>query len=235
MPTIVFATPKGGAGKSTSAVLLATQLAHKGAAVTMIDADENKPIREWAALGKPDRITVIDDVSEDTVIDEIDAAAEKTPFVIVDLEGSANMTAAYAISRADLVIVPTQGSRLDAKEAAKAIKLIKQQERAFHKTIPFAILFTRTNPAVKPRTLTHTQLQFHKNDIPSFSCQLHERDAYKALFSFGGDLESLDPSQVSNLQSAIGNAREFAAEVVSLLKSLSDSYPIAKKLEAVNG
>ena len=33
MPTIVFATPKGGAGKSTSAVLLATELANRGAAV----------------------------------------------------------------------------------------------------------------------------------------------------------------------------------------------------------
>src|SRR5215472_15642188 len=127
MPTVVFATPKGGAGKSTSAVILATQLALKGAAVTILDADDNKPICEWAKLGgKPDNIMVNGDVTEETIIDDIDRAAEKTPFVIVDLEGSANMTVAYAISRADLVIIPTQGSRLDAKEAAKAIKLIKQ-------------------------------------------------------------------------------------------------------------
>ncbi len=39
MPTIVFASSKGGAGKSTSAVLLATQLAERGAEVTLIDAD----------------------------------------------------------------------------------------------------------------------------------------------------------------------------------------------------
>jgi cellulose biosynthesis protein BcsQ len=39
MPTIVFATPKGGASKSTSAVLLATELANRGGAVTVIDAD----------------------------------------------------------------------------------------------------------------------------------------------------------------------------------------------------
>ena len=31
MPVIVFASPKGGAGKSTSAVVLATELALKGA------------------------------------------------------------------------------------------------------------------------------------------------------------------------------------------------------------
>ena len=39
MPTIVFASPKGGVGKSTSAVLLATELASHGGSVTMIDAD----------------------------------------------------------------------------------------------------------------------------------------------------------------------------------------------------
>ena len=232
MPTIVFATPKGGAGKSTSAVILATQLARKGADVTVLDADDNKPICEWAKLGaKPRNITVNGDITEETVLDEIDRAAAATPFVIVDLEGSANMTVAYAISRADLVIIPVQGSRLDAKEAAKAIKLIRQQEKAFHKKIPFAILFTRTPAAIRPRTLTHTQGDFHKHGIPAFHTQLHERDAYKALFSFGGGLESLDPANVSGLDNAIANARDYAAEVVAILKSVTQQ----QRAEVVNG
>ena len=54
MPTIVFASPKGGAGKSTSAVLLATELASRGGAVTIIDADPNRPVSRWASRpGKP--------------------------------------------------------------------------------------------------------------------------------------------------------------------------------------
>ena len=44
MPTIVFASPRAGAGKSTSAVVLATELAGQGASVTIIDADPNKPV-----------------------------------------------------------------------------------------------------------------------------------------------------------------------------------------------
>jgi chromosome partitioning protein len=54
-----------------------------------------------------------------------------------------------------------------------------------------------------------------------FRTQIHERDAYKALFSFGGTLESLDPGQVSNLENAIINAREYASEVVAMLKSVA--------------
>ena len=115
MPTVVFANPKGGAGKSTSAVILATQLALKGAEVTILDADPNKPVSEWARHGTcPEKIKVVADISEASIVDEIEDSAQKTPFVVVDLEGTASMTVAYAISRADLVIIPIQGSHLDA-------------------------------------------------------------------------------------------------------------------------
>mgnify|MGYP000937889017 FL=1 len=218
MPTIVFANPKGGAGKSTAAVILATQLARRGAQVTILDADPNKPVSEWARRGSLDNLTVVAEISEATIIDEIEAAAERTPFVIVDLEGTASMTVAYAISRADLVIIPTQPSQLDAKQAAKAVMLIKQQEKAFRKSIPFAILYTRTSSAIRTRTLSHVQNEFQKNKIPSFRTHLHERDAFRALFSFGGSLETLDPRQVGGLENAIANAREYAAEFVRLVQ-----------------
>jgi chromosome partitioning protein len=62
MPTIVFASPKGGVGKSTSAVLLSTVLAERGGSVTMIDADPNKPISQWANRpGKPAKLKVVSD------------------------------------------------------------------------------------------------------------------------------------------------------------------------------
>lgn len=219
MPTIVFASPKGGAGKSTSAVILATELALKGTPVTIIDADPNKPVSQWAKrAGCPENITVVGDVSESTVIDEIDSAAQESPFVVVDLEGTASMTVAYAISRADLVIIPTQGSQLDAAEATKAITLIRQQEKAFHKKIPYAMLYTRTSAAIRPRTLQHIQEQFRNHGILAFQTHMHEREAYRALFSFGGTLESLNRDHVSNIDGAIVNARAFAGEVIAMLR-----------------
>jgi chromosome partitioning protein len=224
MPTIVFASPKGGAGKSTSAVLLATELALKGASVTVIDADPNKPVSQWAAReGRPENLAVIADISEKTIIDEMEAAARRTSFVVVDLEGTASMMVAYAISRADLVVIPTQGSQLDASEAAKAVKLVRQQEKAFGKKIPYAVLFTRTSSALRPRTLRHIQEQFIKHGVRAFETQIHERDAYRALFSFGGTLSSLNPAEVRNIDAAVINARAFAGELVSMLREISDS------------
>ncbi|RYF46680.1 MAG: ParA family protein, partial [Cytophagaceae bacterium] len=82
MPNIVFASPKGGTGKSTSAVVLACQLAQSGADVVIVDADPNRPVSKWAKLeGRPDNLSVIADVTEATVIDEIETWAARVPFV----------------------------------------------------------------------------------------------------------------------------------------------------------
>jgi chromosome partitioning protein len=219
VPVIVFASPKGGAGKSTSAVVLACALAGEGAAVVVMDADPNRPVSQWAKRpGRPETLAVVADVTEETIIDAIEDAARRAPFVVVDLEGTASMTVAYAISRADLVIIPSQGSQLDAAEAARAVKLIRQQERAFGRRIPHAVLFTRTSPAIRPRTLQHIRAEFEGHGVPAFETQMHEREAFRAIFSFGGTVETLNAAQVGGLDGAVRNARAFADEAVALLR-----------------
>jgi len=213
MPVITMASPKGGCGKSTAAVILATQLAESGASVTIIDADPNRPVFRWAARpGKPTNLTLVDDVTEQTIIRAIDDAARKTAFVIVDLEGTASMTAVYAISRSDLVIIPTSASLLDAVEAVAAVQLVQRQEEAFRMKIPSAVLFTKTSAAIRTRTLTSI-------DVPVFTVRLHEREAYRSIFSFGGTLSSLNPKNVRNIPAAVENAQAFAAEVIKMLKT----------------
>jgi chromosome partitioning protein len=227
MPTIVFASPKGGAGKSTSAVVLATELAGQGASVTIIDADPNRPVSRWASRpGRPSSLTVIADVTEDAILDRIDQASRQAAFVIVDLEGTASLMVGYAISRADLVVIPTQGSLLDAAEAVKAIRLVRNMEKTAGKTIPTAILFTRTSAAIRPRSLQAIEVELAQSGVRVLETQMHERDAFRAIFSFGGTLADLDRGQVGNVAAAITNARTFAAEILAMLK------PAAKTGEA---
>ena len=63
------------------------------------------------------------------------------------IEGTASLMVGYAISRADLIVIPTQGSLLDAAEAVKAIRLVRQYGETAGKIIPTAILFTRASAA----------------------------------------------------------------------------------------
>jgi chromosome partitioning protein len=225
MPTIVFVSPKGGAGKTTSALVLATQLAKK-AKVEVIDADPNHPIATWATgSNKPENMTVISDANENTITDVIDEAAARSPFVIVDLEGTASKIVVMAVTRADFVIVPTQGSELDAEQAGKALNVIRQHEKNMQRHVknyklPFKVLLTRTNAAIRARTLSHIQKSMLAAGIPLFNAEMNEREAFKAMFSFRKPLEDLDRASVSNLDKAIANAEDYAMEVIDELRKI---------------
>ena len=215
MPTIVFVSPKGGSGKSTSALLLSTFLT-KLNDVTVIDADPNHPIQDWAKGGNaPSRLTVISDVEEDNIVECIENAASKTPFVIVDLEGTASKIVLFAISQADFVIIPAQGSHEDAKAAGRAVRVIRQSEKMTRNPKPHAVLLTRTSPMIRTRGLAHVQKGLTEAGIPVLRTELNERDAFKALFSFQQTLDGLDPAAVPNLDKAKHNVGEFAHEVIA--------------------
>ena len=218
MPTVILASPKGGAGKSTSAVILACELAGRGDSVTMIDADPNKPISEWSKRpGKPKNLTVLDNVTEENIIATIESAAKASKFVIVDLEGTASVMVAYATSRADLVIIPSQGSHLDGKQAARAVRLVRKQEEAFRMRIPTAVLFTRTSAAIPTRDLKSIEATLNEQGVPVFQSRIIERAAYRALFAYGGTLSTLDASKVSGVPAAKANAKDFADETIAML------------------
>jgi chromosome partitioning protein len=219
MPTIVFVSPKGGAGKTTSAFLLATALT-KFYDVTIIDADPNHPIQTWANGGNtPPRLAIVSDVDEDTIIERIEEASATTPVVVVDLEGTASKIVVYAISQADLVIIPTQGSQLDANEASRAIRVVMQSEKMTKTATPYAVLLTRTNPSIRTRTQAHIQNGLIGAGIPVFETELNERDAFKAVFSFQQTLDGLSPADVPNLDKAKLNLWEFVHEVIARLKA----------------
>lgn len=222
MPVIAFANPKGGAGKTTSALLLASELAGRGATVAIIDADPEKWISQWGALsGRPANVSIMSDVTEDSIVDQIEVAAAEAQFVVIDLEGTASLMVANAIGMSDLVIIPTQGSSMDAKGAAKTIRLIRNQARMARRDIPHAVLLTRTSAAVASRAIRNVRDQLDQAGIPVFDASIVERAAYRDILDYGGLLADLDRSQVSNVDKAVDNARAFAAEVVARLKAAS--------------
>jgi chromosome partitioning protein len=217
MPTIVFVSPKGGVGKSTGALLLSNQLA-TAYDTTVIDADPNQPLKSWAAGGNaPPRLSIVSDVDENNILDRIEEAAAATPFVIVDLEGTAAKIVLLALSQADFAIIPLQASQLDAAQASRAIKVIQQREQMTRRKLPYAVLLTRTGQTIRTRTLTHIQKGLLEAGIPVLETELHEREAFRAVFSFQQTLTGLNYADVANIDKAQANVEEFAAEILRIL------------------
>ena len=216
MPVISFASSKGGAGKTTSTIILGTELA-QGTSVVMIDADPAARLYRWSRIADlPDRVEVIKSKGERAILDEIDEAASQAAFVLIDLEGAASRLASFAIGESDLVIIPSGEEQQDADAAVDTLAEVAREGRARRREIPAAILFCRTNAAVKSRLEKHIHRQLDAA-ATVFMTELHRRTAFSALHNAGAGLRDLDRAEFNGVPKAIENARAFAGEVVGML------------------
>lgn len=215
MPTIVVASPKGGAGKSTTAVLLGTELAHEGVPVTMLDCDPNRSLTLWSSQGDlPPNINVLSDISEAEIVRTIKAHDADGQVVIVDLEGVASRLVSRAISQADLVLTPMRATTLDATIGARALQLIAEEEEALDRTILHAVVFTMTK-AIQSKQHKGIEASLREQGVDVIDPPLMERAAFSGLFAFGGNLHTM-PAQ-GNMDGARDNARAFAMQVYKRL------------------
>jgi chromosome partitioning protein len=215
MPVVTVASPKGGAGKSTSVVLLGTELANAGASVTLLDCDPNHSIALWASRAPlPERISVLSGVSESDIVRTIKQQDADGRVVIVDLEGVASRLVSRAISQADLVLTPMRATTLDATIGVRALALVAEEEEALGRSIRHAVVFTMTR-AIRSKQHSAIEASLKDQGVDVIEPPLMERAAFSALFEFGGDLRTM-PAQ-GRMDSAIENASAFAQEVYKRL------------------
>ena len=220
MPVISVANPKGGAGKSTTSLVLGTTLSAAGATSTIIDCDPNQPIKTWATGATQSGVTIIGDVTENRILDVIDAEATVRQFVIVDLEGTASRMVSRAMIRSDLVLIPMQASAVDAAQAARAVGLVREEEKVVRRTIPYRVMFTRTSPQIPTKNEKLIIDELRGQGIPVLTTHLNQRVAYQSMFTYRLSLDELDPALVNGVEGAINNANRLTGEIIELVRAL---------------
>jgi chromosome partitioning protein len=86
-------------------------------------------------------------------------------------------------------------------------------------SIPFAMLFTQTSPALRPKTQRFIEKRLADEDAPVFGAQLVDREAYRAMLSFGGTVAGLAGKGVSGLPAAVAKADAFVDELLARLSN----------------
>ncbi|NJM50202.1 MAG: ParA family protein [Sphingomonadales bacterium] len=227
MPTIVIASPKGGTGKSTVAVILATEMALLDIPVTILDTDPNLSVTRWANAAKlPNGIQVIGDITESNIIKMIREHEGDGKIVIVDPEGIASRKMSRAITQADLVITPMRPTSLDADIGAEIINLIEEEEEALGRKIQLAVAFTMTSNTIISMQERGIHESLVSQGVDVIECKLALRSAYSALFATGGNLYTMPPQ--GNMEAAKANAKRFAETVLIRLEKGNTNDPTQK-------
>jgi chromosome partitioning protein len=218
MAVISVANAKGGSGKTTSAVLLATELVQRGARTALLDCDELKLAASWArAAGLGEGLTLLDTIAVSNLAGHLKTLRASHDHVIVDLSGARDALVAFAAGLSNLVLVPVQGCAMDSRGAAHVLELIDLVSANAHVPIKRAVVLSRVNPLVTTRALRNVKAVLDAAKIPVVGTPVIERSAFRDMFETGGTLYSMNGGRVSNLDKAIHNMQVLADDVLRLV------------------
>ena len=125
MKIIATLNEKGGTGKSTIAVNLATALHRQGRRVVLMDADPQGTARDWreaspAAADLPPVVAVSRPQELDSALRTVAA-----DFVVIDTPAKASQMAAAVVRVANVALIVLQPSGPDVWASAATVKLIQ--------------------------------------------------------------------------------------------------------------
>ncbi len=219
MPAVAFVSPKGGAGKTTAALLLALGLAERGETVAVIDSDPNKPFVRWAALpAKPEAISVHPAPTLHDVRDALREANRRSPdWIILDTEGSIRGAMVFAAMPLNLILTPLAGSQLEAHQALKAAEIVAEFGGRSRSPKHRALL-TRVPAAIRPRGLKAVVDHIRDRDMLFLDTPLFEKEAFRALFAVGGGWDEVAADGVSGVATARENAMAYVEAVIACVE-----------------
>lgn len=139
MHTIALVNTKGGTAKSTSAIMLAAQLARNGDRVEVVDADPQQSITRLQEVANAYDIEYPFGIEGHPVPNFHRFISPRAKWAIVDTPPGDEKIIRSAIRWADLVIVPAKASFIDLDRTLLTAELVKRYGKQPH------LLLTQVN------------------------------------------------------------------------------------------
>lgn len=209
MPVLALLNQKGGCGKTTLSIHIASALAAEGR-VLLIDADPQHSALDWAAQAEDAGTFSITGLPKPIIHREISRLGKGFDWVIIDGAPRVNELARSAIAASDLVIIPVQPSPFDVWAAKDIVDIVRECEISRPK-IQARFLINRQFPNTTLAGEVVDALSEH--ELPTFATVIRNRTEYAKSARLGLTALQTEPSGL-----AATDVRSLVAEIGILME-----------------
>ena len=176
MPVVAIVNQKGGTGKTTLSINLASAFAELHPTL-LLDADPQGSALDWAdSRSTPQMNLDARELLSGDLLRDLRNLARSYDWIIIDGPPGIGRTSAEAVRVADMVLIPSKPSPLDVWACADIVEAVKARQRTTGGLPRAAFVITMA----RPRTLLVRQVEtaLAEYGIPALNARTTERVAY---------------------------------------------------------
>jgi chromosome partitioning protein len=210
---------KGGVGKTTLSIHIASTIALAGYSVLLIDADVQRSALDWAATRDKEPLFNVVGIPSSNIHKEVKMLEPKYDYIIIDGPPRVYDVAKAVIAASDYVVIPVQPSPYDVWSAEEIVNLINEVKTTLapYKKIDAGFVINRKIAnSVIGRDVTEA---LGKYPFPVLEASIHQRVAFTETAAQGSSAIEEDPDSIAG--------KEIKALVEEILSKINSKIAAA--------
>ena len=206
---ISFINQKGGVGKTTLSINVASALANAGHKVLLIDADKQGSSTAWASLREETPFQVVS-LARDNMAKDALKLAQDFDYTLIDAPPHAESISRSVIIASDLVLMPIEPSGLSSWASDVTVRQI-QQAQDYKETLKCGFVVSRKiGKTVIGREIRTMAVEA---GIPGLKTDIEQRVSYAESLTMGKTIFEWAPTSPAS-----NDIRQLTKEIISYVQ-----------------